>query len=188
MKGTAVMDERYPRVFEGDGLDGLNLDPETRLMIRRITVTNESTMVLEIGAEVTITIGVRPPMAAERPWTIRVERTLVRYGSTTTAAEDMPIQAIGLTRPDLPHPAIIEAAIRAASKDEAIQIARLKQARAFLAVLNWISPGASPTDIVFRLMYDGRAAVRWERNGEDVVLTLEVNAGPLGPDASELFS
>lgn len=180
-------DERYPCTFEADALDALGLDPGARALIRRILVTSETTMVIEIGTEMTVTVAVHPPIAEGRPWTIRVERTLVREGSTTVAATDMPVDAIGRTQPALPHRAVIEAALTAAAEDEARQLARIQSAREFYAVLSWIFPGAFPKGDAAVALMEGRGAVRWERRGGDVILTLEVNAGPAGPTAPELF-
>jgi hypothetical protein len=179
--------ESFPSVFEGKALEALIADPFKRSTISRITVTSDTTMVIEMGAELTVAVASRPPLADGRPWTITVERTLLRTGSTMIVAQDMPVDGIGLTKPSLPHLAVITTAIGATAAAEAGELGRDQLVREFFAVLSWICPGAMPGGSAAVALMDGRGAARWERRGRDVILTLEINAGPMGPTGAELF-
>ena len=177
---------KYPQVYEGKSLDKHVRDPLIRAAIRHITVTNASTMLIDIAGESIIAVTVRPPATTDRSWTAMVEHTLTATGETTVCAEDMPIEGIGPTRPPLPHPGLVTQAVALAGQEVNREEARLQSVRQFTRVLQFIAPGAALGPKAITRIYEGGGAVGWERRGGDVIITLQINAGPFGPTATEL--
>ena len=55
-----MSEERYPRVYEGDALEGINIPSPWAGLIRRVEVASETTMVVELSYE-RVTIDIHAP-------------------------------------------------------------------------------------------------------------------------------
>ena len=182
--------EPYPRVYEGTKLDAHVRNPVSRTIIRRITVTGDTELIIEArdeaGLHATVAVTLLPLLPGRRPMA-RVECTIVPSGETLICADELPIEGIGSTWPQLPHRAIVEAAAAAAAGKEMQRARGLTRARnEFLAILLWIAPNATLSEAAVSALMEGCVNGRSVRRGPDVVYVLEINAGPIADHVADL--